>query len=302
MARTCFSNLSALFVLLGVACTPVHVRERRALETAEVARAAVLESLPDDDEQALRGLERLARDAATPAVAARSAVRAGDRHLDAGRGRDATLWWHVATRLDPHGGWARAAVERLHASWAELPIPEREVRLRGLRHPALDGMLLYLAAADHAAVAEGRKRAVELCLLARRTASRSSYRDDCEDLVLSLLNRGDRIRFAEDLLLPLPSDDPAAMDGPRFQRIVLELAHDLAAAGRTDEAARRLRQVVDRYPSMRLKDDALWSLAKLYRDDGDIEMERSTLETLLENLPHSRFREEAEARLSELKK
>jgi len=78
------------------------------------------------------------------------------------------------------------------------------------------------------------------------------------------------------------------------------MARDLAAAGRIGEARRRLRRVVDRYPSAHLKDDALWSLAKLYRDEGDVAMERSVLKTLLENLPHSRFCEEAELRLREM--
>ena len=117
---------------------------------------------------------------------------------------------------------------------------------------------------------------------------------------MSLLERGDRIRFAEKLLIPLPSDDPAAMNAPRFQRIELDLARDLVASGQTEEACRRLRRVVDRYPSVRLKDDALWLLAEQRRGQGELELERAALRTLVENLPHSRFRGEAEARLGEL--
>ncbi len=301
MSRSVLFALGAMLLITTItACAPAHVREYRERERSESAVLAELEATPIDDAEALAGLEGLAGDATTKTVAARAAVRAGDRHSKAGRSETAARWWRLATGLDPDGGWARAGVERLNAAWENLSAPARELRLRSLRHPALDGMLLYLAAAGHAAAPRGRERAVELCLLQRWRSPRSAYRDDCEDLAMSLLERGDRIRFAEELLIPLPSDDPAAMDAPRFQRIELDLARDLAAAGRTDEACRRLRRVVDRYPSVRLKDDALWLLAELYRGDGEVQLERSVLRTLVENLPHSRYREEAEERLGEL--
>lgn len=300
MRRPLLCALAAL-LLAPISCAPAHVRDHRARQDLEEAHLTALEGTPSTDAQALEALERLAGEATTKPVAARAAVRAGDRHLEAGRGAVAARWWRLAIRLNPEGGWARASVERLYASWSDESAAAREVNLRSLRHPALEGMLLYLAAASHAEHARGRTRAVELCLLQRLRTPRSAYRDDCEDLVLSLLGRADRIRFAEDLLLPLPSDDPAAMDGPRFQRIELDLAGDLAAAGRFDEAVRRYRRVVDRYPSVRLKDDALWRLAALHRDQEEPDPERSALRTLLENLPHSRYAPEAQVRLQELK-
>jgi tetratricopeptide (TPR) repeat protein len=292
--------LSATLLLIAVSCAPAHVRDHRARQDIEEAHLTALEAASVNDIEALRGLERLARDATIRRVAARAAYRAGDRHREAGRGDVAKRWWRVATRLDPEGGWARAGVERLHDSWETETAGQRERLLRTLRHPALDGMLLYLAAAGHATDPVGRGRAIELCLLQRVRAPRSAYRDDCEDLVLSLLDRSDRIKFAESLFIPLPSDDPTAFDSPRFQGIELNLARDLAAAGRLDEAARRYRRVVDRYPSVRLKDDALWFLAGLYREQGERQLERSALKTLVENLPHSRFHDRAAARLSEL--
>jgi hypothetical protein len=294
-----FCALAALLTA-PISCTPAHVLDHRARQDLEEARLTALEETPGADADALAALERLAGEATTRPVAARAAVRAGDRHRDAGRGAIAARWWHLATRLDPQGGWARAAVERLHDSWRDQTPTEQERRLRTLRHPALEGMLLYLAAAGHGDHADGRARAVELCLLQRLRTPRSPYRDDCEDLVLSLLDRADRVRFAEDLLLPLPSDDPAAMDSPRFQRIELDLADDLAAAGATDEAVRRYRRVVDRYPSVRLKDDALWRLAGLHRSIGDAQGEGAALRTLIENLPHSRYAPEAQERLEEI--
>ena len=290
--------LALLLPLIAASCAPASVVARRDRERAESDRLCALEELPAGDRAVLPGLERVARDASIPPVAARAAVRAGDLHRDAGRPDVASRWWRIARLRDPDGGWGRAAVERLHESWKSLTAEELEVRLRTLRHPALDGMLLHLAAAAHAAAPEGRARAVELCLWQRRLTPRSSWRDDCEDLTLSLLGRDDRIRFAEALLLPLPSDDPAALDSPRFQSIELNLARDLAAAGRSDEAAHHLTRVVDRYPSARLKDDALWLLARLHRERGETQQERCALQTLVENLPHSRFREEAEALLS----
>jgi len=300
MTRAIFGTLGALLFCAG-ACAPAHVRDHREREDRETTRLERLEVTPGGDARALAALESLARDATTKTVAARAAVRAGDRHRSFGRAGTAAQWWRVATRLDPEGGWARAGVERLHEAWGTLPAPALETRLRSLRHPALDGMLLYLAAAAHAASPEGRERAVELCLLQRQRTPRSAYRDDCEDLVFSLLELDDRIRFARIVLIPLPSDDPAAMDAPRFQRIELDLARDLAATGRTGAACRHLRRVVNHYPSVRLKDDALWLLAGLYRGDGESELERSTLRTLIENLPHSRYRAEAEARLEQLR-
>ncbi len=262
-----------------------------------MARLAAAEARPSGDRGALQDLEILIRDAEFPLVAARAAIRAGDRYRDAGQHAEAKRWWRLATRLDPTSAWARAAVERLHESWKSLTAKEIETCLRTLRHPAMDGMLLFLAAEAHAAAPEGRARAVKLCLWQRRLTPRSSWRDDCEDLTLSLLERDDRIRFAETLLLPLPSDDPTALDSPRFQRIELNLARDLAAAGRADEAIRHFVRVVDRYPSARLKDDALWLLARLHRERGDSLRERGALQTLVENLPHSRYREEAETLL-----
>ncbi|MFH1532029.1 MAG: tetratricopeptide repeat protein [Pseudomonadota bacterium] len=300
MKRSVSGALGAMLLIAG-ACAPAHVRDYRAREHAETTRLELLEATPAGDLEALAALEGLARDATVKTVAARAAVRAGDRHLEGGHPGTAAQWWRIAVRLDPEGGWARAGVERLHDSWETLPAPALEVRLRSLRHPALDGMLLYLAAARHARSPGGRERAVELCLLQRQRTPRSAYRDDCEELVLSLLGRDDRIRFARIVLVPLPSDDPAAMDAPRFQRIELDLARDLIAAGRTDAARRRLRRVVDRYPSMRIKDDALWLLAGLYRRDGAVQPERSTLRTLIENLPQSRYRVEAERRLERLR-
>lgn len=291
--------LAFLLPLLAASCTPASVRTWRDWERAESDRVCALEALPAGERAALPGLERIARDASIPLVAARAAVRAGDLHRDAGRPDVASLWWRIAVLRDPDGGWGRAAVERLHESWKSLTRKEIEARLRTLRHPALDGMLLYLAAAAHAAAPEGRARAVELCLWQRRLTPRSSWRDDCEDLTLSLLGRDDRIRFAEALLLPLPSDDPATLDSPRFQRIELNLAQDLAAADRGREAAHHLTRVVDRYPSARLKDDALWLLALLHRERGETRREQRALQTLVENLPHSCYREEAEALLSE---
>ena len=295
MTQRRLANLVLLVSLLAAACTPASIRARRDRERAESDRLGALEALPAGDRAALPGLERIARDATIPAVAARSAMRAGDLHRDAGRPAVASRWWRIAALRDPDGGWGRAAVERLHESWKSLTAKEVEARLRTLRHPALDGMLLYLAAAAHAAATEGRARAVELCLWQRRLTPRSPWRDDCEDLTLSLLGQDDRIRFARALLLPLPSDDPAALDSPRFQRIELNLARDLAAANRGSEAAHHLTRVVDRYPSARLKDDALWLLAKLHRERGEPQQERRALKTLVRNLPHSRYREEAEA-------
>ena len=289
----------AMLLILG-SCMPDSLRAYRDRERAEADRLAVIEASPPGDEQALVALEHLVRDATIPTLRARAAVRAGDRHRDAGRTARAARWWRLATLLDPHGGWARAAVERLERVWRSLGPAEAEARLQGLRHPSLDGMLLYLAAARHAESPEGRARAVELCLRQRHMTPRSPYRDDCEDLVLRLLGPEDRVQFAEELLLPLPSDDPAAMDSPRFQRIELDLARDLHALGRIDAARRHLRRVVDRYPSARDKDDALRLLAQSYREDGNTGAERRTLRTLIENLPESRFRGEAEARLEEL--
>jgi len=284
----------------ALACAPAHVRDHRARQDVEEAHLTALEATPQEDADALRGLERLTRDATIQRIAARAAIRAGDRHLAAGRGDVAERWWRVAVRLDPEGGWARAGVERLYGSWKTETAAERERLLQTLRHPALDGKLLYHAAAGHAATPAGRERALELCLLQRIRTPRSAYRDDCEDLVLSLLDREDRIAFAEELFVPLPSDDPAAFDGARFQRIELDLARDLAAAGELDDAIRRARRVVDRYPSVRLKDDALWLLAGLYRERGDAALERAALRTLVDNLPHSRFCDRASARLGEL--
>ncbi len=302
----------------ALACAPAHVRDHRARQDVEEAHLTALEATPQEDADALRGLERLTRDATIQRIAARAAIRAGDRHLAAGRGDVAERWWRVAVRLDPEGGWARAGVERLYGSWKTETAAERERLLQTLRHPALDGKLLYHAAAGHAAppawlvppltpaagaqaaTPAGRERALELCLLQRIRTPRSAYRDDCEDLVLSLLDREDRIAFAEELFVPLPSDDPAAFDGARFQRIELDLARDLAAAGELDDAIRRARRVVDRYPSVRLKDDALWLLAGLYRERGDAALERAALRTLVDNLPHSRFFARAAARLGAL--
>lgn len=298
MRRSLLPALSV--ILLAISCTPAHVRDHRERERLERSRLTALEATPASDTDALRGLERLAGDATTKPVASRAAVRAGDRHRDAGHNDLAARWWRLAASLEPEGAWGRVGVERLQRSWEALPATTQEDRLRTLRHPALDGMLLYLAAAAHADAPEGRPRAIELCLLQRLRAPRSPYRDDCEDLALSLLDRDDRIRFAEELLLPLPSDDPAALVAPRFQRIEFELARDLVAAGDIDEAIRRLRRVVDNYPSGRLKDDALWLLADLHRREGDPKKERSALRTLIENLPHSRHTSDAQNRLRDL--
>lgn len=300
MTRSVFGLIGASLVLI-TACAPAHVREYRARELSETTLLTSLEAEPSDSVTALEGLERLAREATIKTVAARAAVRAGDRHRQADRRETAERWWRIATLLDPEGAWAQAGIERLWRSWEVYPAAEREERLRVLRDPALEGMLLYLAAVGHAAAPEGRERGIELCLLQRIRTPRSAYRDDCEDLVLALLGPDDRVRFAEKILLPLPSDDPAAMNSPRFQRIELDLARDLIAFGQTEEAVRRLRRVIDRYPSATLKDDALWLLAELHREGHEPELERVALRTLIENLPHSRFLKKAERRLGEIK-
>ncbi|MBM4370204.1 MAG: tetratricopeptide repeat protein [Deltaproteobacteria bacterium] len=284
-------------LLTAPSCAPRSLREWRAREEAEAARATALESRPPDGPGLLAAWAHLAAEASIPAVAARAAVRAGDLEARRGRPRRAEAWWRTAAARDPDGGWGRTAVERLHRSWAGLAPLALEERLRTLRHPALDGMLLFLAASRHAEEPGGRGRAVELCLWQRRIAPRSPWRDDCEDLVLELLSQRDRIRFREELLLPLPSDDPGALDGTRFQALELALARDLAAAGRTGEACRRLVRVVDRYPGTRLKDDALWLLARLRRERGEEAAARAALRTLVENFPESPHTAEAAALL-----
>lgn len=265
-------------------------------------QARVLPLLNKDLESARDGLAELmgSRDSDTAAAAG---YRLGELLLERGYAFQAEEVLIATIKIGPDTVHARDSIELLVTRlWSDLQPEVLDRRLAGLDHPLLRGQLLFRSGQEWLTRGRGdRTAALERFLLCGQTALRSPYRDDCEDGVLALLSSPkDRIDYLEGVIALAPGDDPARLESTRNQALEFKLAREYQALGNGSRALFHLGRVVNLYPGVRWKDDALWTMAEIYQQSRDPAGERRALRTLISNLPHSGHSSDAQKRLEEL--
>lgn len=215
----------------------------------------------------------------------------------------------------PESYWARRAVEVLAqegaGNSARTPAAPTLLRLYdALKGTGIAGHLLYYAARELAAPpaspdtardAERRCQAVYLLVLVVDHHSTSPLWDDALWFAADLLHEdghlGDEVRLLEEALLPHPGRGIDTLLGRFVQKVRYRLARLYVRQGRHEEALYQLSLVINLHASLPLKDDALWSIARICAGIGDEGKEREALLLLLECCPWSRHTARVQRRL-----
>ena len=117
------------------------------------------------------------------------------------------------------------------------------------------------------------------------------------DLLSALGRHGDEALLLEEALTPRPGRGSDALADAFCQRLRIRLAGLYERQGRYDEALYQLELSLNYHPVESLKDDALWSIAQIYRTQGDRDREARALAFLLDSCPWSRHAARARERL-----
>lgn len=216
-------------------------------------------------------------------------------------------------RSAPSSYWARQALEhlwRLRSEGGEGSLHDLCVAwYEQDKESPLSGFFLTWAARDLLSGWDSSRgadsvarRGLRLLLMVVEHHGDSALWDDAvwraADLLEALGHRGDESRLLEEALLPRPGRGTDTLVGAFAGRVRLRLAGLYERQGRYEEALRELRLVVNVHGQRSAKDDALWSMARIYATLGERDEERRALAFLLEHCPWSRHAAAAQQRLS----
>lgn len=254
--------------------------------------------------EARSSYERLAAETPAGPRAARAEFELAELALEHGDvGVDADAGWKMlleATRKHPSHGLARGALIKLIQHEEELGGPAAALAWLQLQAPALrttelaqdvdyqTGLLL-----DRTGDREGAMR-VLVATARAHPYPKGALTDDALVHAAKIAAELGRPREAIDLLRELLAPREIAVTGS-YERVtfddaqlrIAELYRD--ALGDHADAHREFRRLFERFRASRLRDDALWADAKLWRQDGDTEQACAAASRLARALPDSRY-------------
>lgn len=213
----------------------------------------------------------------------------------------------LLARTWPETWWARRSLEELWRGRDNLGRKEKFVSVMVGLYPAvaqtqLAGHVLFYAAQAHLAAPCPRPgRALFHLLMVVDRHPHSPLWDDALWLVADLLRDlgrpADETRILEQALLPTVARGIDALADGFTGKVRLRLGRLYRLQGRYEEALRQLTLVVNVHSETKLKDDAFWELARVYRAAGDAALETRALQYLVRYCPWSRHKRAAEKRI-----
>jgi tetratricopeptide (TPR) repeat protein len=210
-------------------------------------------------------------------------------------------------RLYPDSYWGRRAVEELWTQRVRLGDTLRFVKALSALYAAVNEstlaghVLFYLAQAHLQADQPSPARALYHLLILVDYYPHSALWDDglwaAADVLNGLGRPGDEVRVLELALVPNSARGIDALADGFTGQVRLRLGRLYRRQGRYVEAERQLSLVINIHPSIKLKDDAFWELARVYRFQGDRDREVRALDYLVRFCPWSRHVKAARQRL-----
>lgn len=218
-----------------------------------------------------------------------------------GEGGDSSAWEGglvELARLYPDSYWGRRAVEELWKQRVRLGEPRRFVRAMSTLYAAVNEstlaghVLFYLARAHLQSEPASPARALYHLMILVDYYPHSALWDDglwaAADVLQDLGRPGDEVRVLELALVPNSARGIDALADGFTGKVRLRLGRLYLRQGRYVEAERQLSLVINIHPSIKLKDDAFWELARVYRFQGNRDREVRALDFLLRFCPWSR--------------
>ncbi|MGK3991525.1 tetratricopeptide repeat protein [Sorangium sp. So ce136] len=206
----------------------------------------------------------------------------------------------AATRRHPSHGLARNALKRLIRREEERAGVGGALAWLRQQAPALRGTELDQDVAYHEALLLEQGGDREGALRALVAAARAhpypagSLTDDAlfhaAELAAALGRPEEAIGYLREMLAARESALTGSYDRGKFDDAQLEIARLYSEALGDRAAARReLRKLYTDHPASILRDDALWTEAKLWREDGRAKEACATAALIVRELPESRY-------------
>jgi len=262
-----------------------------------------------DDPRALELWRAILTASACGDFHARALLGLGEHQLEKGATALGAEKLVQVVRQWPDSYWARRSVELLVEFGLQLAAlgVDPDVLLLEI-YPLVDessvrGLLLFHAAqwmVTHRAPGDVRRALYHLLILVDHHHESPRWDDGlwlAAELLHDLQRYGDEARLLQEALVPHPHRGTDYLSGAFVQRVRVRLARLFERQARYEEALFQLGLVVNLHSPMPLKDDALWSMARIYAAQGRTAREVGVLSFLVEHCPWSRFSGQARRRI-----